>query len=73
MSLPRGNHCNATRTLRYGITQPEDRDMEGEVRMQQEDEREVEELADQLQAQGPDEYPRGYYIFLARERLSKES
>lgn len=31
---------------------------------------EVEELALLLQSKGPDEYPFGYYMFLARKRLN---
>ena len=34
---------------------------------------EVEELALQLQSQGPDEYPFGYYMFLARKRLNLDN
>lgn len=29
----------------------------------------IEKLADKLQSQGPDEFPRGYYRWLAEEKL----
>jgi hypothetical protein len=33
------------------------------------DEKRVEKLALKLQSLGPDEFPFGYYLFLAREQL----
>jgi len=35
-------------------------------------EREIEELALRLQSKGPDEFPYGYYKYLARELLEED-
>ncbi len=33
----------------------------------------IEKQADLLQAQGPDEFPRGYYVYLACRMAAEES